>query len=737
MNPLTETPSYRFDDVVIDWAGMRLEKSGQTRKLTPRAFDVLIYLVQHRGRVVEKQELFEHIWKESFVSDNALTRIVKEVRQVIGDDADAPRYIETVPKRGYRFIANVEAVQGIPGVPGTESPPGDRHSEQVSPAASLVNSPHQVEKQQTRFRRNRTMLIFAAIVVLLLAAVAWLLIRGMLSKSETTSVLSRTQVTVFSGLDIDPSIARDGRAIAYSSDHNGSFEIYVKQLTQGARELQLTSDGEQNFQPAWSPDGQLIAYYSMKRGGIWVVPASGGSARQLVEFGSRPAWSPDGSRIAFQSIGLVDIGATSREAQSPSTLWVISAQGGDAQPITQAGKPEGGHGMPVWSPDGKRIAFEVDNFNSSSIWSISTSGADLQQIVHATDRNSYNPVFAPDGRTIYFGFESGLWRVDISPETGKPTGDPVQIVGAAPTIIRHPSISGDGKRIAYSALLQSSNLWSAPLGPGSGVSGPPMPLTHDNSTRNNLLAFPPDGRKIAYTSWRAGAGGDLWLMDGDGSNSKQLTTNPAHDSQPSWFPNMERIAFLSDRDGRWRLWGIDLSSGRESMLIDFESDTQYVRLSPDGKQVVFNSNKGGPINTWAASLGDGTARQLTFDREMMGFACWSLDGQWLAFEMKRGDDTHIAIMPSGGGPATQLTFDKGQSWSHTWSPDGDKIAFAGFRDGYWNVRWVSRSTREQKQVTSYRKLNAFVRYPAWSPTGDKIVYEYAETTGNIWLIDLK
>ena len=83
-----------------------------------------------------------------------------------------------------------------------------------------------------------------------------------------------------------------------------------------------------------------------------------------------------------------------------------------------------------------------------------------------------------------------------------------------------------------------------------------------------------------------------------------------------------------------------------------------------------------------------------------------------------------------------MTFDRGQSWPYSWSPDGDKIAFAGSRNGYWNVRWVSRSSKEQKQLTNYGKLNSFVRYPAWSPKGDRIVFEYGETAGNIWEIDL-
>jgi TolB-like protein/Tfp pilus assembly protein PilF len=103
-NPLC----YRFDDVVIDCENFRIQKDGVRQNLTPRGFDVLLFLIERRERVVEKQELFEQIWKETFVTDNALTRVIKEIRRAIGDDADAPRYIETIPKRGYRFVAELK-----------------------------------------------------------------------------------------------------------------------------------------------------------------------------------------------------------------------------------------------------------------------------------------------------------------------------------------------------------------------------------------------------------------------------------------------------------------------------------------------------------------------------------------------------------------------------------------------------------------------------------------------------
>jgi DNA-binding winged helix-turn-helix (wHTH) protein/pimeloyl-ACP methyl ester carboxylesterase len=102
---------YLFDDVVVDRVAFRVQKGGGARKITPRAFEVLLYLLEHSRRVVNKQELFDHVWGERFVTDNALSRIVKEIRQVIGDNADAPRYIETVPKRGYRFIAQLSCIE--------------------------------------------------------------------------------------------------------------------------------------------------------------------------------------------------------------------------------------------------------------------------------------------------------------------------------------------------------------------------------------------------------------------------------------------------------------------------------------------------------------------------------------------------------------------------------------------------------------------------------------------------
>jgi DNA-binding winged helix-turn-helix (wHTH) protein len=285
---------YKFADLAIDVADFRVRKNGETRKITPRAFEVLLYLIEHRGRVVEKQEIFDRVWRENFVSDNALTRVVREIRQVIGDDAAAPRCIETVPKRGYRFIAEVEETerQIAAETAAGEEPPvfSDRRAASKFP-------------------------IFAAVSLLLAAVLTlggWFALREKSATAAAPAVARTAQITRWSGLDHFPAISPDGNALAYSSDRSGNFEIYVKPLAPDARETQLTADGNQNFQPAFSPDGQLVAFHSKKRGGIWIVPAAGGTARQLTTFGTSPAWSPDGRTFAFHSGARTDLGAVGR-----------------------------------------------------------------------------------------------------------------------------------------------------------------------------------------------------------------------------------------------------------------------------------------------------------------------------------------------------------------------------------------------------------------------------------------
>jgi Tol biopolymer transport system component/tRNA A-37 threonylcarbamoyl transferase component Bud32 len=557
-------------------------------------------------------------------------------------------------------------------------------------------------------------------------------------------VFNPMQLTTSPGLDIDPTFDPDGEALAFSSDRMGRFEIFVRELTPGAPVTQLTTDGEQNFQPAWSPDGKRIAYYSDLRGGIWMVAVGeGGTPQQLTDFGSQPAWSPDGQWLALQSEGKPELSTGSAPALPPSTIWIVAvtANGAAGEPVqvTTAAEPPGGHGVPAWSPDGKRLAFSTYLGRRSEIWSVAVDGSELVPVLRDQPA-CFHPVYTPDGHHLLYsavteGERHSVWSVAVSPHTGEAVAEPVQLATLGPVSIRQLAVSATGDHLAYTALSTRSNLVSLSLDPETDLpQGEPIPLT-SGSGRNNRPSFSPDGARVAYDSWRVGVNPDIWIVDAGGGDAVQLTSDPATDSHASWFPSSDRVAFLSRRDGGWALWSRHLDTGEVVRLGQLGQDVAWAQLSPDGRRVAYHSREGSTtLNLWTANP-DGTDRlQLTDDDELMGFPCWSPDGNHLAFEVKRGQDTHVMVIPATGGEPVQQTWDVGQSWPNSWSPDGDKIAFAGQRAGFWNIWWVSHGSGEQQQLTSYQRLGSYVRYPAWSPNGDRVVFELAETTGDIWLV---
>ncbi|MEM1206887.1 MAG: hypothetical protein AAGN66_26875, partial [Acidobacteriota bacterium] len=127
---------------------------------------------------------------------------------------------------------------------------------------------------------------------------------------------------------------------------------------------------------------------------------------------------------------------------------------------------------------------------------------------------------------------------------------------------------------------------------------------------------------------------------------------------------------------------------------------------------------------------------LTEDPEMAGFPIWSPDGSTLAIEVRRGQSTQVAVLPAEGGTPRVLTDAPGESWPFSWDPEGERIAFAGRRNGFWNLFWVRVDDAEVVQLTEDRRLDGYVRYPAWSPLGDRMVFENARTVGDLWRVDL-
>ena len=707
-------PRFCFDDVVLDLAAFRLTRAGRDVHLEPKVLELLGYLVQHRGRLVEKAELLAVVWSDAAVSESALTRAVAQLRKALDDDAREARYVETVPTRGYRFRPEVRVQEAhVPRASGPDDgPPSDARAARSSlPGRRLA----------------------AAGLALVLALGALSVTRAGRSRAAERPAmreLHRTLVSTSRGFNGYPSFSPDGGTLAFSSDRSGRLELYVRPLAPGARETPVTSDGQDNVQPAWSPDGRYIAYHSMRRGGLWLVPALGGTPRQLATFGSAPAWSPDGRRIAFSSLGRASLDGMT---QPTATLFVldVARPAADPRPLTTAGAPSSGHGPPAFSPDGSLVYFAADG-----VWAVDSTGASAPRQVVRGSAMEIAP--SPDGRfLLWTGWERGNWHVWSAAlrRAGEPAGEPSELLNTGDMAARHLAMSRDG-RLACTLASIVSELALVPLSRDGGPAAAPIEPWPGNTGRKVQLHFAPDGRTLAFARVQPGQPLELFGLDLETKATRPLPAEAELGQIGGWFPQGDALLVTSRGGSEKALLRAPLSGGRWERLAKADG-MGWARLLPTGREVVFQSTAAGILNVHRSRLDGGGERALSDDAEGVGWPVPSPDGRTLAVEMFRGNDTQLGLLPADGGVARALTRLPGQHWVHDWSRDGRRALYAARRDGLWNVYWMDVETGEERRLTDHGRVREAVRTPAWAPSGDRVAYERLETTGAVWLVELR
>jgi Tol biopolymer transport system component/DNA-binding winged helix-turn-helix (wHTH) protein len=704
-----QVANYQFDDIEVRPRSFEVLKAGRVLPLEPKSIRVQLHLIGNRDRAVSKEEIFRSVWPDTAVTDNALTRVIAQLRRELGDDARQPRYIQTVPTLGYRFIGRLD--------------------DEPAPAAS----------DRLPQPRRLTWVAAGAVASVVLTAAAFMLS----SHSPGSAVFKNTtQITTSSGFDGSPAFSPDGKWIAYTSDRSGSFEIYLRAASGGALDTPLTSDGAQNVQAAWSPDGKWIAYHSVANGGIWVIPAAGGTPRRITRSGSQPAWSPDSRQIAFRSENVTSLAATDIVSGTRSFICVVSAEGGEPATIVST-SPPGVKAFPAWHPRTRRLLFASLSAKSGELWTVNADGSRPLRLLTAESSVFFSPVYSPSGDRIVYGSfsrtrEFGLQQVRLKDGGDAVDGEPELLTRSGTLILRDLAISPDGRRLLYTSASASSTFWQLATGADGQPLGEPAPFYQDVVFRMSFPSFSPDGRHIAFFARLFGGQGNIWTMKSDGTGATQLTDSPGFNMMPGWTADSSAIVYSRTTDGTEgvHLWRKSVADRSERPFSQDRRPHAWSRLTPAGNELIYHRLDGGIFNIWSKQVASGIEKQLTHDSEGAGFPAVSLDGKLISYQLLRGPDNYLGVMNHDGSGQVQLNQDRGLSWAFSWSPDHSRILFAGQRNGTWDLWWIDTRTREQRKLTAYRSIATFVRYPAWSPRGDRIVFERSITRGNIYSTDL-
>ncbi len=616
--------TYRFADVELDVDRFDVTRAGRRLSLEPKAIEVLRFLVERPGRLVTKDELLDGVWADVAVTPNALTRVVAQLRRELGDDAADARIIETVPTRGYRFIAEI-------------------HRERLAETTrvDVKVAPAHVPPAPTPLRRRRWLTALAAAVVVAGLAGVWALRRPAAGDGAARPLAGE------SGSILDVAFSPDGRWLALVSDRSGAFEIYLRDLA-APTSRPLTTDGMRNVHPAWSPDSTRIAFHSGRRKGVWVMAIDGGAARQLSPFGSRPAWSPDGRWIAFQSDEFV-----SEFAQPGSHLLLVPADGsGPARALTRAGEPPGGHGAPLWSPDGSTVYFGTARNGPTDFWSVRVRDGLLTQRAESWQVRVLGLTDSPSG-VVAWGVERPffgvrLLRLGVGDGPSRQSTVPDLVLDGLPSGVRAGSIAPGGRVAALALVEPRDEVWTVPITAAGAPAGEPRRLRAGGHP-----AISPDGRRIAYDF-----GPEIRVMDVDGGNDRQVVGGGRRAMYPTWRSNRAIFAL--------RLMGLspflveaDLETGTVTERLPLPQATSFPRVAPDGDTVV--ATLGEPLNR----VGRGSLAARTFEPwplfDGYSFPVWSPDGRRLALEKKVGAQMAMFVADAATGQATQVSPDDGQS----------------------------------------------------------------------------
>jgi Tol biopolymer transport system component/DNA-binding winged helix-turn-helix (wHTH) protein len=722
----------RFGPFEVDLQTRELWKFGTRLKLVGQPFAILAMLLSRPGKLVTRDELRNRLWPaDTFVDFNhGLNAAVNKLRETLSDSADDPRYIETLPRRGYRFRAELEWVEGaapvqsakayVPELPSQQhlvSSPASIESIANTSAISQVIAPDTLAARPSSLPRY---IIFGSLLAATLIVGA-VLFHSLQRDGKGTSHTSieRTGLLIPVADTSGPSFSPDGNSVAFFRQHSAEAESGIYVTSVGSNQLlQLTSNGD-DCCPVWSPDGRWIAFTraANRDHSIFIVPADGGREEKrkaekvlpIVPAAFRLAssitterkldtggvavsrgeidWSADGKSIAFSG---------------PSGLYLLAIDSAAARRITVT-PPSAEEWGPAFSPDGDNVMYVRSQIGvPDQIWVASSNGAEPRRLLSERGKIASPPQWSIDGRSIIFSSNRtghpALWRaaldapdaaVQIS-EAGSPAWD--------------PAVSRRGYRLAYERLMRSLSIWEMDLSESREKRPYVLVSPTSETDQGPGPQYSPDGAKLAYMSDRTGTM-EIWVSDRDGSHAFQLSAVGGGAGTPRWSPDSQFIAFDTMTQNGSKIVVMNVNGGTPQVLTSDTFHNVCPSWSRDGKWIYFGSPRTNGWQVWKMPTAGGAAVQVT---QRGGHAALeSLDGKFIYYSKNPNPEPEIWRVPVNGGEEMQVSLVRPGTWA-SWQVVEGGILFVGPSLGHQAV--LSFFDSAKNRTTSITVLD---RIPFW------------------------
>ena len=609
----------RFGIFQVDLESGELFRNGVKVKLPQQPFQILAMLLERPGEVVTREQLYQRIWPDgTFVDfEHGLNAAIKKLRQALGDEAENPRFVETLARRGYRFIAPVDT-----GEPAEITAPPARRWSRIWLAA------------------------LSAVVIGAAAAVWYVTQRPRPARHTWTEV----PLTSYPGIEKDPTFSPDGSQVAFSwnGEKQDNYDIYAKVIGV-EKSSRLTAHPGEDARPVWSPDGRLIAFTRElvfgQKSALMLMPANGAHERQLSEgCGSYPgAWTPDSKWLVISERST---------CEQPLALYLLSAETGEKRRLTTppADSPWGDSAAAL-SSDGHSLAFFRQlRLSRGDLFALGLSSGlappGEPKRLKSVEGDTSGLVWTPDGSELLFTSDFRLWK---TPASG--AGAP-QVLAASG--IWGIAISTKPDRLALGKVVWDSNLWRVnlpPPAPGARADAVPGDRFLRSTRSEYNPQYSPDGKRIAFCSSRSGRYA-IWVSDADGSKASELAFVGSFSGTTRWAPDSQRVAFDGQVDGQFDIYIVSEKGGKPVRLTGDLADDVCPSWSRDGRWVYFASRRSGKYQVWKVRPEGGEPVQVTRSGGHVAFE--SVDGKFVYYTKDDLSDTSLWKLLAEGGAEAEI-----------------------------------------------------------------------------------